>query len=50
LLKEEGVQLTRGSGFGEGGYARVVALPPKEVLREAIEKIDEFAKRNSKEA
>jgi len=50
LLKEEGVQLTRGSGFGEGGYARIVALPPKEVLREAIEKIDRFAKRHSKEA
>ncbi|MGC8587084.1 MAG: aminotransferase class I/II-fold pyridoxal phosphate-dependent enzyme [Candidatus Micrarchaeia archaeon] len=50
LLEEEGVQLTRGSGFGEGGHARIVALPPREILEEAVEKMDSFAKRHSAEA
>ena len=48
LLIEEGVQLTRGSGFGEKNHIRIVALPPKQVLAEAIDKINKFCKRHSK--
>ena len=48
LLDEEGVQLTRGSGFGEPGHIRLVVLPEKKVLELAIEKINRFCKRHSK--
>lgn len=48
LLEEEGVQLTRGSGFGEPNHIRLVALPEKPILQLAIEKINRFCKRHSK--
>ncbi|MGC8710034.1 MAG: aminotransferase class I/II-fold pyridoxal phosphate-dependent enzyme [Candidatus Micrarchaeia archaeon] len=50
LLYEERVQLTRGSGFGEQGHIRIVALPPKNILEYALNKINDFCRRNSKEA
>lgn len=48
LLEEEAVLLTRGSGFGGDGHVRLVALPPKEILESAIDRIDKFCKRHSK--
>ena len=48
LLKEEDVQVTRGSGFEEPSHFRIVALPPKEILDCAIDRIDAFCKRHSK--
>ncbi len=44
LLKTRYVQLTRGSGFGTPGHIRIVALPRKEVLEEAINKLNEFCR------
>ncbi len=48
LLIEEGVQITRGSGFGSPDHIRIVALAPENVLDEAIRKIDKFLVRHSK--
>lgn len=48
LLEEEGVLLTRGSGFGGENHIRLVALPTEEILGLAIDKIDKFCKRHSK--
>ena len=48
LLEEEGVLLTRGSGFGGEDHVRLVALPQRDVLADAIEKIDKFCERHSK--
>ncbi|MEM3272933.1 MAG: aminotransferase class I/II-fold pyridoxal phosphate-dependent enzyme [Candidatus Micrarchaeaceae archaeon] len=48
LLLEEYVQLTRGSGFGSPGHIRIVALPEKEVLGEAVARIEEFCKRHAR--
>jgi len=47
LLLEKYVQVTRGSGFGMPGHIRIVALAGKDVLGEAIEKIDEFCREHS---
>jgi len=47
LLIEKYIQVTRGSGFGMPGHFRIVALPSKEVLEEAIDKINEFCKEHS---
>jgi len=47
LLKETGVTLVHGSGFGEeygSDHFRMVFLPPLEVLEEAFEKIRGFIK------
>jgi aspartate/methionine/tyrosine aminotransferase len=44
LLKTKYVQLTRGSGFGTAGHIRIVSLPPKETLEEAINKLNEFCR------
>jgi aspartate/methionine/tyrosine aminotransferase len=47
LLKETGVTLVHGSGFGEEGgsdHFRMVFLPPLDVLEEAFEKIRGFIK------
>ena len=41
MLEKHGIQLTRGSGFGEPSHFRIVALPPKETLEYAIGKINE---------
>jgi alanine-synthesizing transaminase len=48
LLIEENVLLTRGSGFGGENHIRLVALPSKEILEFAIDKIDKFCRRHSK--
>ncbi|MGC8676274.1 MAG: pyridoxal phosphate-dependent aminotransferase [Candidatus Micrarchaeia archaeon] len=48
LLREKYVWLTRGSGFGAPGHVRMVALPEKDVLAEAIERIEEFCKEHSR--
>ncbi|MDE1873963.1 MAG: aminotransferase class I/II-fold pyridoxal phosphate-dependent enzyme [Candidatus Micrarchaeota archaeon] len=45
LLKSRYVQITRGSGFGTPGHIRIVSLPPKETLGEAITKLNEFCRR-----
>ncbi|VVB76839.1 Aromatic-amino-acid aminotransferase 2 [uncultured archaeon] len=47
LLKEEHVQLTRGSGFGENGHIRIVALPGKNIIKSAIDNMNLFCKRHS---
>ncbi len=46
FLREEYIQLTRGSGFGKPGYFRIVSLPPKEILDYALNKLNEFCVRN----
>jgi len=48
LLLEEFVQVTRGSGFGAPNHIRIVALPSKDILNEAINKIEKFCKKYSK--
>mgnify|MGYP001626478728 CR=1 FL=1 len=48
LLREEFVQLTRGSGFGAPSHFRIVALPPKDILDYAIDKINDFCAKNAK--
>jgi len=48
LLQKEGIQLTRGSGFGSPSHIRLVALPPKEILDYSINKINDFCKAYSK--
>ena len=48
LLKDVGVFIVHGSGFGDygRGYFRMVYLPPVEVLEEAFEKIKDFVEKN----
>ncbi len=48
LLKEEYVQLTRGSGFGESNHVRIVALATENVLEDAMQRIERFCRRHSK--
>jgi aspartate/methionine/tyrosine aminotransferase len=48
LLEKEGIQVTRGSGFGADSHFRIVALPPKEILDYAINRINAFFKLYSK--
>ncbi|MDE1860652.1 MAG: pyridoxal phosphate-dependent aminotransferase [Candidatus Micrarchaeota archaeon] len=48
LLKEEGVELTGGSSFGEKEHLRIVTLAPKDILELAINRITAFCKRHSK--
>jgi aspartate/methionine/tyrosine aminotransferase len=48
LLRKTGVQVTRGSGFNEPSHFRIVALPPKEILDYAIDKINAFCRSNSR--
>ncbi len=48
LLREEHVQITRGSGFGEPSHIRIVSLPPKEILGEAVKRINRFCKNHAK--
>ena len=47
MLEKEGIQLTRGSGFGGPSHIRIVALPPKEILDYAINKLNVFCKRRA---
>jgi len=48
LLREEQVQITRGSGFGDEGHVRIVSLAPKEILESAINRIDSFCRRHER--
>ena len=48
LLVEEGVQVTRGSGFGAPNHLRIVVLAPEALLESAIQKINKFFVRHSK--
>jgi alanine-synthesizing transaminase len=48
LLRSEFVQLTRGSGFGAPSHFRIVALPPKDILDYAIDKINDFCVKNKR--
>jgi alanine-synthesizing transaminase len=47
LLMQEGIQITRGSGFGSPSHIRIVSLPPKEILADAITKINEFCRKSA---
>ncbi len=48
LLEKEGIQVTRGSGFGASSHFRIVALPPKEILDYAINRINTLCKKQSR--
>ncbi|MEM3781552.1 MAG: aminotransferase class I/II-fold pyridoxal phosphate-dependent enzyme [Candidatus Micrarchaeaceae archaeon] len=48
LLKEKQVMLSRGSGFGEPGHIRIIALPQKDILNSALDKIEKFCKEHEK--
>lgn len=48
FLKEEHVMLSRGSGFGAESHIRVVALPPKDILEYAMDKLNRFCEKYSK--
>ncbi len=48
LLKEEGIFVTRGSGFGAESHIRIVSLPPKNILDYAMDKINYFCKKYAK--
>ena len=47
VLEKEGIQLTRGSGFGGPSHIRIVALPPKEILDYAINRLNVFCKKRA---
>ncbi|MEM3638674.1 MAG: pyridoxal phosphate-dependent aminotransferase [Candidatus Micrarchaeaceae archaeon] len=49
FLKEKYVQIARGSGFGSPNHIRIVALPKKEVLGEAISRLNDFCAAKSKQ-
>ena len=48
FLEKELVQLTSGSGFGCPSHLRIVALPPKEILDYAMDKLDHFCRSNAR--
>ena len=48
LLAKEGIQVTRGSGFGADSHFRIVALPPKEILDYTINRINALCKAQSR--
>lgn len=48
LLIEERIQIARGSGFGERDHVRIVALAEKEILKQAISRMERFCRRHSK--
>ncbi len=48
LLMEEGVQVVWGSAFGEPSHFRIVSLAPKEILEHAINKINDFCRKNAR--
>jgi len=50
LLLEANVQVTRGSGFGGKDHIRIVTLPEKNVIKEAMDRIESFCRKNKKEA
>ncbi len=48
LLLEEGIQVTRGSGFGAESHFRIVSLAPKGILDYSINKINNFCMRHAR--
>ena len=42
LLRQQGVLVVYGSGFGTPEHFRIVFLPPKKILEEAFDKIEEY--------
>lgn len=48
LLKTEYIYVTRGTGFGAKSHIRIVALPPKDILEYAIDRISGLLKENCK--
>ncbi len=48
LLKEEHLQVIRGSGFGMPGFIRMVTLPNEENIIEAFSRIERFCVRHKK--
>ncbi len=50
LLLEANVQVTRGSGFGSKNHIRIVTLPDKNIIQEAMDRIEGFCRKNKREA
>ena len=48
LLEEKLVQTTRGSGFGAPSHFRIVALAPKELMGECVQRMNDFCKNHAK--
>jgi len=48
LLEEKLIQTIRGSGFGSPNHFRIVALAPREVMADSIQRINDFCMKNSK--
>ncbi|MGC8479614.1 MAG: pyridoxal phosphate-dependent aminotransferase [Candidatus Micrarchaeia archaeon] len=48
LLKEEHLQVIRGSGFGMPGFIRMVTLPSEDKITEAFSRIEKFCIRHKK--
>ncbi len=48
LMDETGVWVREGVGFGSKNHFRVVSLAPKDILEDAILKINEFCRKNAK--
>ena len=48
LMKEKGVWVREGAGFGARDHFRVVSLAPKDILEDAILKINDFCRKNAK--
>ncbi|ASI14104.1 aspartate/tyrosine/aromatic aminotransferase [Candidatus Mancarchaeum acidiphilum] len=48
LLKDKNLQVTRGSGFGGDGHFRIVSLPTKSILKESVDRINDFCEENKK--
>ena len=48
LLLEANVQVTRGSGFGSKNHIRIVTLPDKKTIGEAMDRIERFCRKNNR--
>lgn len=48
LLKEQHLQVLRGSGFGMDGFIRLITLPEEQVVAEAFSRLEKFFKNNKK--
>ncbi len=48
LMKEKGIWTREGAGFGSSDHFRIVSLAPKDILEDAILKINDFCRKNAK--
>ncbi len=48
LMKDKGVWVREGSGFGAPDHFRIVSLAPKDILEDAILKINDFCRKNKR--